>query len=230
VDAVPPGSYVRLSVRDNGAGIQPEHLPHVFEPFFTTKEVGQGTGLGLATVHGVVTQSQGHIRVESRPGEGSHFWIDLVLDRAPDDGLVGEPVEEIDASSPVQALVAEDDPVNQMLIVEMLRMLGCSVDVVADGDAARRAAAAGSYDIVFMDCHMPVTDGFDATRGIREDELRSGARTVIVAVTADALAGDQARCIEAGMDAFLTKPVSTAQLSATIERWTGHRTNPATQW
>ncbi|HEX2542655.1 MAG TPA: ATP-binding protein [Caldimonas sp.] len=225
---------LRFSVRDTGIGIEQAQLGSIFDAFSqadssSTRRYG-GSGLGLAIVKELTALMEGEVHVESRPGEGSHFWIDLVLDRAPDDGLVADSLEDAEEPVGVSALVAEDDPVNQMLIVEMLRMLGCSVDLVADGDAARRAAAAGSYDIVFMDCHMPVTDGYEATRRIREDERRSGGRTVIVAVTADALASDQVKCIEAGMDAFLIKPVSTAQLSATIERWTGHRTNPATQW
>ena len=230
----PDAPRVRVSVRDTGIGIEARHLASIFTAFSqvdssSTRRHG-GSGLGLAIVKELTALMGGEVHVESEPGEGSHFWIDLTLDRSPDDDLVVEAADTAHDSLPVSALVAEDDPVNQMLIVEMLRMLGCSVEVVADGDAARRAVAGGSYDIVFMDCHMPGTDGYEATRGIREDERRSGLRTVVVAVTADSLASDQARCIESGMDAFLTKPVSTAQLSATIERWTGRRTNPATQW
>ena len=124
----------------------------------------------------------------------------------------------------------EDDPVNQLVVLEMLRKLGCEVDVVDDGEAAHRAVRAGSYDIVFMDCHMPVMDGFEATRRIRAWEQPSGDTLVIVALTADSLASDRQRCLDAGMNDFLTKPVSSSQLSATIERWTGRRTQPATHW
>jgi len=114
----------------------------------------------------------------------------------------------------------EDDPVNQLVVLEMLRKLGCEVDVVDDGEAAHRAVRAGSYDIVFMDCHMPVMDGFEATRRIRAWEQPRGDALVIVALTADSLASDRQRCLDAGMNDFLTKPVSSSQLSATIERWT----------
>ena len=89
---------------------------------------------------------------------------------------------------------------------------------------------AGYYDIVFMDCHMPVMDGFEATRRIRAAERPGGDAPVIVALTADSLASDRQRCLDVGMNDFLTKPVSSSQLSATIERWTGRRTQPATQW
>jgi CheY-like chemotaxis protein len=112
----------------------------------------------------------------------------------------------------------------------MLKMLGCEVDVVNDGDLACRAAAARTYDIVFMDCHMPVMDGYEATRRIRAAEQGSSKHMPIVALTADSLATDRLRCLDAGMDGFMTKPVSSAQLSAAIERWTGRRTNPATRW
>jgi len=135
-------------------------------------------------------------------------------------------VDEPDEGS-VCVLLAEDDPVNQMVVEQLLRLLGCDVDIVGDG--AHRAAALARYDIVFMDCHMPVMDGYEATRRIRGDE-RLGIRIPIVALTADSLASDRERCIESGMDDFMTKPVTGAQLSAAIERWTGHRTNPATQW
>ncbi len=230
----PDAPRLRISVRDTGIGIESAKLASIFTAFSqvdssSTRRHG-GSGLGLAIVKELTALMDGEVHVESEPGQGSHFWIDVTLDRSPDDDLVVEAADSTGDTVSVSALVAEDDPVNQMLIVEMLRMLGCSVEVVGDGDAARRAVAAGSYDIVFMDCHMPGTDGYEATRGIRDDEQRSGRRTVIVAVTADSLASDQARCIESGMDAFMTKPVSTAQLSATIERWTGQRTNPATQW
>jgi CheY-like chemotaxis protein len=101
---------------------------------------------------------------------------------------------------------------------------------VDHGEAAARAVLAGAYDIVFMDCHMPTLDGFEATRRIRAGESAAGAPLVIVALTADSLPSDRQRCLDAGMNDFLTKPVSSSQLSATIERWTGRRTQPATQW
>ncbi len=138
--------------------------------------------------------------------------------------------EPIDDSLPVAVLVADDDPINQLVVAEMLRKLGCEVDVVDDGEAADRAVRGGAYDLVFMDCHMPAMDGFEATRRIRAHEPSGGPALVIVALTADSLPSDRQRCIDAGMNDYLTKPVSSSQLSATIERWTGRRTLPATQW
>ena len=109
----------------------------------------------------------------------------------------------------------------RLVVAAMLKKMGCFVDVVDDGEAARVAAARNPYDLIFMDCHMPVMDGFEATRRIREETNGRGARTPIVAITADALAGDRERCLDAGMDDYMTKPVSAAQLAAAVQRWTG---------
>jgi signal transduction histidine kinase/ActR/RegA family two-component response regulator len=230
---------VRLSVHDTGVGIAPEQLESIFDAFTqvdssSTRRHG-GSGLGLAIVRELAVLMQGQVRVESRLGVGSHFFADLPLRRAP--GSVPRPeaaqpqaVQPRDDDTPVSVLVVEDDPVNQLVVLEMLKKLGCEVEVVDDGEAAHRAVSAGSYDIVFMDCHMPVMDGFEATRRIRASEQLSGDALVIVALTADSLASDRQRCLDAGMNDFLTKPVSSSQLSATIERWTGRSTQPATQW
>jgi CheY-like chemotaxis protein len=109
-----------------------------------------------------------------------------------------------------------------MVVEEMLVRMGCVVDVVDDGDAACVAAARFAYDLIFMDCHMPVLDGFEATRRIRAEADAEGARTPIVALTADALAGDRERCLACGMDDYMTKPVSTDRLAATVRRWAGN--------
>lgn len=227
---------VRLSVHDTGEGIAPEQLESIFDAFTqadssTTRRHG-GSGLGLAIVKELATLMQGQVHVDSRVGAGSHFWVDLPLRRGL--GGVAQPPRAMpsDDDAPVSALVVEDDPVNQLVAVEMLKKLGCEVDVADDGEAAYAAVRArtGSYDIIFMDCHMPVMDGFEATRRIRAWEQRTGGAVLIVALTADSLATDRQRCLDAGMNDFLTKPVSSSQLAATIERMTGRGTYPATQW
>jgi len=225
---------LRLSVHDTGIGIAEDKIDSIFGAFIqvdgSSTRRHSGSGIGLTIVKELTTLMGGEVHVESRVDEGSHFWIDLPLVPAPDEPAQAEPAAaEVDAPA-LAVLVVEDDPVNQMVVQELLKQLGCNVDVVDDGDAARRAAAKRSYDIVFMDCHMPVMDGFDAARCIRNEERDSGTRTTIIALTADSLASDRARCLEAGMDDFMTKPVSSAQLAATIERWTGRRTQPTTQW
>jgi signal transduction histidine kinase/CheY-like chemotaxis protein len=225
---------VRFSVRDTGAGIAPEQLESIFNAFMqvdssSTRRHG-GSGLGLALVKELAALMKGRVHVESRLGVGSHFYADLPLQRGSGTAVRAPVTESPDDALPVAVLVADDDPINQLVVAEMLRKLGCEVDVVDHGEAAARAVLAGAYDIVFMDCHMPTLDGFEATRRIRAGESAAGAPLVIVALTADSLPSDRQRCLDAGMNDFLTKPVSSSQLSATIERWTGRRTQPATQW
>ena len=120
---------------------------------------------------------------------------------------------------PRRVLVAEDNAVNQKVIVRMLERLSCEVTVVADGAAAVEAAIGADWDLVLMDCHMPVLDGYDATRAIREHEAGGERHLAIVAMTANALAGDREACLAAGMDDYLAKPVRPAEVSAAIERW-----------
>lgn len=246
-DVTPPANapehlHLRFSVRDTGIGIPADQLQAIFGAFTqvdssSTRRYG-GSGLGLAIVKQLCDLMGGEVRVESRLGSGSHFWIDLPLQHATPDSEVAElaatPVDiDIGSSRLLSVLVADDDNVNQMVVEGMLTMLGCEVEVVGDGHVAAEAAARGDYDIVFMDCHMPLMDGYEATRRIREQELvgrADGARVPIVALTADALASDRERCIKAGMDDFMTKPVSPAQLASVIKRWTGRSTNPTTQW
>jgi CheY-like chemotaxis protein len=172
----------------------------------------------------------GDVHVESELGAGSHFWVDLPLAPvaeapAPVATAAAEPSE-----SSLSVLAVDDDPVNQLVVAEMLKALGCDVDVVADGRQALQAVQRKQYDIVFMDCHMPGMDGYEAARRIRAAEDTSSRRTPIVALTADSLASDRERCLAAGMDDFLTKPVRSSHLSTMIEHWTGQRTLPATQW
>ena len=225
---------LHISVRDTGIGIADMHLDSIFGAFTqvdasSTRRHG-GSGLGLAIVKELAELMGGEVQVRSRVGEGSHFWVDLDLQKLDEPAAVATPAAAAQDEQTVSVLVAEDDLVNQMVIEEMLKLLGCEVDVVADGDAAWRAVGVGHYDLVFMDCHMPVMDGYEAARRIRRDEQRSGRRVTLVALTADSLDSDRERCLGAGMDAFMTKPVSSSQLSAAIEHWTGRRTNPATQW
>lgn len=120
--------------------------------------------------------------------------------------------------SPLRVLVAEDNPVNQMVVASLLRKYGCTVDVVADGQAAVRACAAVRYDLVLMDCMMPIMDGYEATRTLRA--VPGDPRLPIVALTARTLDGERDRCLAAGMDDYLTKPIEGPRLRDAVERWT----------
>jgi len=234
LEDAPQALRLRFSVLDTGIGIAPDKLGSIFDAFTqadgsSTRRHG-GSGLGLTIVKQLTDLMGGQVHVKSRVGGGSHFWVDLELKKAADVAKPVEPAPAEDGEASVSVLLAEDDLVNQTVVGEMLQFLGCEVDHVDDGEAAYDAVTHKHYDIVFMDCHMPVMDGHEATRRIRSEEQRRGSHTVIVALTADSVASDLQRCIESGMDDFLTKPVSSTQLSATIERWTGRRTHPITRW
>ncbi|WP_128000882.1 ATP-binding protein [Piscinibacter defluvii] len=214
---------VRIAVQDTGIGIPPDKTDTVFDAFTqadasTTRRHG-GSGLGLAIVKEIAELMGGTVGVESRLGEGSRFWVELRLARA-----AGEPLPTPSTWAEIGALqarllLAEDDLVNRMVVEEMLRGLGCEVVLAGDGEEACRALERGGYDLVFMDCHMPRVDGFEATRRIRAQEAGNARHVPIVALTADALAGDRERCLAAGMDDYLTKPVAKAQLAAAVRRW-----------
>jgi signal transduction histidine kinase/ActR/RegA family two-component response regulator len=229
---------LRFEVIDSGIGIEASQLVSIFEPFTQadpspTRRHG-GSGLGLAIVKQLTQLMGGELGVSSTPGEGSRFWVDLKLPVvatavavAADPGqpampqrLAAAPATELIGGGS-HALLAEDNPVNQLVLREMLRTIGCSVDVVSDGEEAVQLAALHPYDIVFMDCHMPRLDGYDAARRIREAEATSaaGRRVPIVALTAAALAEDRDKCFAAGMDDFLSKPVNIAQLGAVVTKW-----------
>ena len=162
----------------------------------------------------------GQVGVDSRLDEGSTFWFEVSLKEAEQVDLVVEARPQLPVALSARILLAEDDAVNQMVVEEMLKTLGCVVvvDVVDDDEAACAAASATRYDLPFMDCHMPVMDGFEATRRIRDEGRNRGVHVPIVALTADALVGDRERCLASGMDDYMTEPVSTAQLAVAVQR------------
>lgn len=215
---------VTISVRDTGIGIAPELHEKVFEQFSqadgsTARKYG-GTGLGLAISRRLVELMGGRLTLESAPGQGACFTVSLNLP-------VGDPIlRPLPTAEPAPAssgrfrgrvLVAEDNESNGIVIRTHLEKLGATVEMVADGEQALAAMAASRFDLVLMDCQMPGLDGFAATRRWREQE--QGARLTIVALTANAMAGDRERCLEAGMDDYLAKPFTGEQLLAVMRRW-----------
>ena len=224
---------VRFEVVDTGIGIDAMTQQRLFEPFeqadaSTTRRHG-GTGLGLSICRRLVELMDGQIGVHSAPGQGSTFWFTLGF-AAPLEALEGDvgrwsaepfsaPESAHTGTVALTALLVEDNPANQLVGTKLLERLGYDVDVAGDGYEAVSAFASRHYDVVLMDCQMPGMDGYDASRRIRGDEAPD-QRTPIVALTAGASNGDRERCLAAGMDDYITKPVRPETLAAVLRRWT----------
>ncbi|MYM38122.1 response regulator [Pseudoduganella sp. CY13W] len=233
-----PDGMVRLrfSVRDTGIGMTAQQKGRLFRAFSqangsTTRNYG-GTGLGLSISQQLVRLMGGNIEVESRPGFGSTFYFDLQLARSDAAALSVQAVlhQGAVADLPLQAtqrrsarvLLAEDSPVNQYVTRELLVLQGLQVDTVGNGqEALDRLKEVGpqGYDLVLMDLAMPVMDGHEATRLLRQDKRYD--ELPLIAVTSRALAGMQARCIEEGMQDYITKPIDPQRLYAVLSRWLG---------
>ncbi len=184
----PPGKYVRLSVSDNGCGMTDETRAHVFEPFFTTKEKGKGTGLGLATVQGIVRQNRGYIRVESVPGEGSVFHIFFPRVEEESDRLEAEkpPLDALGGTETI--LVADDELAIRKMVCASLKKLGYSVLSAKDGEEAIKISHeyAGPIHLVVADVIMPKANGLEAWKAIRKQRRETRA-LFISGYTADVL-------------------------------------------
>jgi len=207
-------------------------LARLFEPFVqgdssTTREFG-GTGLGLSIVRRLAQILGGDVVGESMLGIGSVFTVTLTLRAAPADSPLAptpHPVARSGAkfaarSDEVRVLVVDDHPVNREVLVLQLELLGIRADDAANGADALTACEHTRYDAILVDIHMPHMDGHELARRLRDAEATGkGTRTPIIAVTADAMKGEEERCLAAGMDAYLAKPVSIEQLRTTLERF-----------
>jgi CheY-like chemotaxis protein len=229
-------AWVRFSVVDTGIGISPADQDRIFAPFTqvdsSTTRIHGGTGLGLSIASELIHAMGGSHTVRSELGQGStfSFTVPLLCDAhsgssqrlLPKPAITrraaenGESFEAEDAPCPpLNVLLAEDTPTNQMLVVHALEKRGHHVQVAGDGRTAVDQVATGSYDIVLMDLQMPEMDGFQATAAIRG--LPDVGRVPIIALTAHAMVGDRERCLAAGMDGYLAKPLNLRELAQLVE-------------
>jgi len=230
-EETPRTVLMRIEVQDQGIGLTPEQQARLFQPFMqadnsTTREYG-GTGLGLVIVARLASLMGGAVGVESTPGLGSTFWFTARLGRVtgaaravrPPDGTAHETAEQRLARCHVgtRLLLAEDEPMNQLVTLELLTGLGPTVDVVDNGQRAVERVRDGDYALVLMDVQMPVMDGLDATRAIRR--LPDKGSLPILAMTASAFSADRQHCLEAGMNDHIAKPVEPDTLFTKLLRW-----------
>ncbi|MFN8126972.1 MAG: PAS domain-containing protein [Candidatus Nanopelagicales bacterium] len=223
---------LECAVTDTGVGMDSETVGQLFTPFMqadaSTTRVFGGTGLGLAISLRLVDLMTGTIDVSSQVGVGSTFTVRVPLERVGDAARSPEasgtpavqPALQVEAGA--VALVVEDNPINRKVASSLLGKLGCTVRLAKDGQEAVTAFEAGDIDIVLMDIHMPVMDGYDATRRIREWETgHSVPRTPIIAFTANVMAEERATCLAAGMDDYVSKPANREVLHEMLTRWLG---------
>lgn len=222
---------VEFTVKDTGIGISPEKCDRLFQPFSQldssmTRKYG-GTGLGLAICKSLVEMMGGEIRVESMEEKGATFVFSIQAAMPEDELARGCETEEPDgvvsqARMHHKALVVDDHPINQRLMVSMLEKLGYSADVAEDGSQAVELAAKNGYEFIFMDLQMPVMDGLTATSTIRSGSSQSSEKAVIIAMTANVMEGIQTRCKAAGMDGYVSKPLKLSSIKQIISRYEPH--------
>ena len=210
-------AHVRFTVEDTGIGIPPEVQSLLFEPFeqgrpSPDRRVGAGLGLAISQSLVALMGSDG-IRVDSDGEKGARFVFDLELERSEDDPPADAEAPRLPAG--LRVLLVDDDDFNQFVAQEMLQKLGCRVECAHDGLEAVARAEALELDVILMDCDMPVVDGFEAARRIRDLEGEEN-RIPIIALTAHAMASERDACLRAGMDDFLTKPVALRDLAAML--------------
>ncbi|MBE9608021.1 PAS domain S-box protein [Chitinilyticum piscinae] len=218
---------LEFSVSDDGIGISQEQQALLFQPFSqvdasNTRAYG-GTGLGLSIVRKLALMMQGDVGVRSREGEGSCFWFRVRVEPVAADDEAREQLRDRGGQSDLPqiarlVLVVEDNATNRIVVEAMLKKLGQRVECVEHGLAAvERLSRLPRPDLVLMDCQMPVMDGYEATRQIRQQELARGQSPIpIIALTAGAYEADRQQCLQAGMDAFLSKPVMLKDLQAIL--------------
>ena len=218
---------LHCNVRDTGIGIPPEQQTLLFDKFeqldpSTTRKYG-GTGLGLAICKELVGLMAGEIGVNSQQGQGANFWFTMTLTQAPTENAVMNAPQTADLTAmptdrKYHLLVVEDNEVNQMVAVGLLEQLGLTVQVANHGQEAVDLTRDQEYDLILMDFQIPVMDGYEATRIIRQQSQQ----LPIIAMTANASQEDRRKCLGTGMNDYLAKPIDARELAAVVHKWLPH--------
>lgn len=232
-------TLLHVEIRDTGIGLKEDQVEKLFQRFqqadgSTTRRYG-GTGLGLAISKRLVDLMEGKMGVESHHGEGSTFWFTLPL-------TYGEVPELSDGATPItgnsdhhlanasgdsekfqgKVLVVEDNLINQMVAQSQLEDYGLQVELASNGKEGVEKLELSHYDLVFMDCQMPIMSGFEASEQIRDRQSKVLNHDVpIIAMTANALKGDREKCLDAGMNDYISKPVDPEKIVNILRHWLG---------
>ncbi len=218
---------LHIDVEDTGIGIAADKLDVIFKSFSqadqSTARIYGGTGLGLAICKKLAALMNGDIGVCSVHGKGATFWCSVqvkISDVSIKPKLPDAPVRNTIELQKAKILLVEDNPINQMVVLAVLQQFGCKVETAHNGQDAINMISQHKYDLILMDCQMPVMDGYEATHHIRELERVDGtAHTPIIAFTAHALKGASEKCIEAGMDGYISKPFQPKDLEHIVKKW-----------
>ncbi|MBF0244524.1 MAG: response regulator [Planctomycetes bacterium] len=218
-------AHLRFTVSDTGIGIPADKLDCIFDPFFqvdssSTRKHG-GTGLGLAISKNLSELMGGKLSIDSTLGKGTNgtLWLTLPLTAVQEDGESKGPIEP-QQKPRGHVLIVEDDDSCAALLEVFITKVGLSSDLACEGQMAIACLKNRRYDLVLMDCQMPVLNGYDTTRAIRQGEAGEASRAIpIIAQTAHAMKGDRERCLESGMNDFLSKPIRTTDLLAMLNKW-----------
>ncbi|MBL8638988.1 MAG: response regulator [Alphaproteobacteria bacterium] len=238
--AVPSGSVLMIQVQDTGIGIPDEFHKNLFNKFSQadtsiSRKFG-GTGLGLAITKNLVEMMGGQIGFTSKVNFGTTFYLSIPIIEAPQQDILQteikanneDALEGVDLKI-IKALVVEDHPINQMLVVKWLKKLGLKhIDSALNGFESISLLRKNTYDFILMDCQMPELDGYETTSLIRDMEKQLNSRTPIIAMTANAMLGEREKCLAAGMDDYLSKPLNYTQFKSCIAQWIGAANNSHT--